>query len=106
MSGVLIDDDNHPVALISKGFQKFQKGKVPTFMDSGASDTMFISRDSFKDYKSVTPRSGDSAKAVDGNFEIIGKGTVTQHYQGVRYYLYLCPPHTNTQCEPDFCKCL
>ena len=41
-SGILIDLDSAPtnhqsVALISKGFEDFQKGKVPTFMDSGAS---------------------------------------------------------------------
>ena len=38
-SGVLIDNAHHdgdsPGALISRGFQSFQKGKIPTFMDSG-----------------------------------------------------------------------
>ena len=81
-SGVLISTsiDRSPMALISKGFEIFQKGKVPTFMDSGASDTMFVSRDAFNEYKSITPRIGDSAKAEDGNFEIIGEGSVTQRY--------------------------
>src|SRR5271155_4232490 len=37
-SGVLIDGE-HSMALITKGFQQFQNGRVPTFMDSGASDT-------------------------------------------------------------------
>ena len=78
-SGVLINDERS-AALISKGFQQFQKGKIPTFMDSGASDTMFVSRESFSEYKSITPRAGDSAKAVDGSFEIIGEGTVVQRY--------------------------
>ena len=52
-SGVLIDIPIHQssVALISQGFQMFQKGKVPTFMDSRASDTMFVSRDVFTEYK-------------------------------------------------------
>ena len=77
--GVLIND-GRSAALISNGFQQFQKGKIPTFMDSGASDTMFVSRESFNDYKSITPRAGDSAKAVDGSFEIIGERTVVQHY--------------------------
>ena len=49
-------------------------------MDSGASDTMFISKTSFNDYKVTTPRSGDSAKAVSGEFEIIGEGTVIKRY--------------------------
>ena len=82
-SGVLIENQNDrfSVALISKGFQDFQKGKIPTFMDSGASDTMFVSRDAFTEYKSVAPRTGDSAKAVDGNFEIVGEGSVVQRYQ-------------------------
>jgi transposase InsO family protein len=78
-SGILIDDP--PRALISQGFQSFQKGKVPTFMDSGASDTMFVSRNVFSDYKSVTPRKGDSAKAENGSFEIVGEGHVVQRYQ-------------------------
>jgi hypothetical protein len=30
-------------------------------MDSGASDTMFVSRDAFMKYKPVTPWSGDLA---------------------------------------------
>ena len=82
-SGVLIPDtpeDAQPMALISKAFQTFQKGGVSTFMDSGASDTMFISKDSFTDYKSIEPRMGDSAKATDGKFEIVGEGNVSQRY--------------------------
>jgi Integrase core domain/GAG-pre-integrase domain len=69
------------MALISKGFQSFKKGKIPTFLDSGASNTMFVSRDAFMKYKPVTPRSGDSAKAENGGFEIIGEGDVVQCYQ-------------------------
>ena len=82
-SGVLIGVpvDHPPMALIGKGFEIFQKGKVPTFMDSGASDTMFISKDVFTEYKPIVPHIGDSAKAVDGNFEIIGEGSVIQRYQ-------------------------
>ena len=53
-SGIIIDD-KHPIVLITKGFEKFQKGKVPTFMDSGASNTMFVSRESFNDYKPIIP---------------------------------------------------
>ena len=78
-SGVLIND-TQTIALISKGFEKFQKGKVPTFMDSGSSDIMFVSRELFNNYKPVVPHTGDSAKAVDGNFKIVGKGTVVQCY--------------------------
>ena len=82
-SGVLIETqiDRSPMALITKVFQNFQNRKVPTFLDSGASDTMFVSREAFTEYKSVTPRTGDSAKAVDGNFEIVGEGNVVQCYQ-------------------------
>ena len=82
-SGVVIEDDPipHPhLALISKGFQKFENGKVPTFMDSGASDTMFVSRDVFTNYTPISSCIGDSAKANDGNFEIVGEGTVLQRY--------------------------
>jgi len=80
-SGVLIDipTNDPPIVLISKGFQIFGK-EVPTFLDSGASDTMFISKDVFTEYTPVTSRIGDSAKAVDGGFEIVGEGNVVQRY--------------------------
>ncbi len=68
------------LALVSKGFQGFTEGEIPTFIDSGASDTMFVSREDFSTYTSVTPRSGDSAKAIDGDFEIVGEGTVVKRY--------------------------
>src|SRR6266540_7514669 len=83
-SGIFIEDDekelDYAVALVSKSFQSFSGGKVPTFVNSGASDTMFVSKGDFGEYKLMTPRSGDSMKAVDGNFEIIGEGSVTKHY--------------------------
>jgi hypothetical protein len=69
------------MALISKGFQDFEKGKVPTFLDSGASDTMFVSKDAFTEYKSLSTRVGDSAKADDGGFDIVGEGSVKQRYK-------------------------
>ena len=50
-------------------------------MDSGASDTMLVSRDTFTEYKPTAPHTGDSAKAVDGSFEIIGEGNIIQQYQ-------------------------
>jgi hypothetical protein len=83
-SGILINDDPviyPPVALIAKAFLSIGEGKTPTFMDSGASDTMFISKDSFTEYKSIDPRKGDSAKAKDGSFDIIGEGSVVQRYR-------------------------
>ena len=95
LSGILIDglvpeqsgtstDDltNVPhTALISKAFQTLGKGKVLTFMDSGASDTMFVSKDDFSEYHPIVPRTGDSAKAVEGHFEIVGEGNVVQRYK-------------------------
>jgi hypothetical protein len=86
-SGILIDDnpityphDPH-MALVSKGFQAFEKGKVPTFMDSGASETMLVSRDSFNNYGPLSTRIGNSAKAEGGSFEIKGEGSVVQRYK-------------------------
>jgi len=73
-------DDSSPIACVSKGFQSFGGGKTPTFMDSGASDTMFISKDAFIEYKITPPRTGDSAKAINGDFEIVGEGKVIQRY--------------------------
>ena len=70
-------DTPSPVALVSRGFKVFGTDKVPTFMDSGASDTMFVSRDAFVEYQAITPCKGDSAKAVDSDFEIIREGKVT-----------------------------
>ena len=43
-------------------------------MDSGVSNTMFVSRDLFMEYKLVTSWIGDSAKADNETFEIIGEG--------------------------------
>jgi len=49
-------------------------------MDSGASDTMFVSKEDFAEYHTTEVRTGDSAKSVDGNFEIVGEGKVTKSY--------------------------
>ena len=100
-SGVMIDDPitYPPMALISKGFRDFAKGKIPTFMDSGASDTMFVSKDAFTEYKAVTTRVGDSAKATDGNFEIVGEGNMIQWYDvdgRERKITYTCALHAPT----------
>ena len=61
-------DRGPPKALVTKGSKGFQKGKTLTFMDSGASDTMFILKDSFVRYKPVS-RTGESAKATGGDLE-------------------------------------
>ena len=50
-SEILINDlqgNSSPTVLISQGFQNFQNGKVPTFMDSGVSNTMFVSWDALQ----------------------------------------------------------
>jgi hypothetical protein len=86
-TGVIIDNvgntrdiyDYTPEALVSKGFQSFGMEKIPTFLDSGASDTMFFSQESFTDYRVIPTCVGDSAKVVDGSFEIVGEGKVIQH---------------------------
>ena len=87
-SGIVIENNPSPhphsalyLALISKGFQSFDKGKVLTFMDSAASDTMFVLKEAFKDYKPISNRMGDSAKVDNGGFEILGEGTVIQRYK-------------------------
>ena len=80
-SGVIIHEDYDPtMALVSKSFRGTTGGLIPTFMDSGVSDTMFVSKEAFTEYTATPPRSGDTAKAVDGGFEIIGEGKVTQTY--------------------------
>ena len=73
-------DELFPKVLISKGFQSFQKGKVPTFSDLGVSDMVLVSKDSFVGYKPVSSHIGESAKVNNGGFEIIGEGNVTQCY--------------------------
>ena len=103
-SGVLINDlpEYPPMALISKGFQNFEDGKIPTFMDSGASDMMFVLREAFDNYTPTDGRMGDSAKATEGSFEIIGEGNVTQRYaiegkeREVTYTRALHTPTLNT----------
>jgi hypothetical protein len=83
---------------------------VPTFLDSGASDNMFVLRDDFVEYKATALRTGDSAKAVDGNFEIVGEGQVVQCYfvegkeKKVTYTHALHTPHT--QREPHLRECI
>ena len=41
---------------------------------------MFMSKDSFVEYKLIPPRTGESAKATNGGFQIIGEGNITQQY--------------------------
>ncbi len=84
---ILIEDVDTPVyeaispmTFMSRGFRSFNPGGVPTFLDSGASDNMFVLKDDFVEYKATALRTGDSAKAVDGNFEIVGEGKVSQRY--------------------------
>ena len=77
---IIIDVNVSPKAFVSKTFQSFGSGNTPTFLDSGASDTMFVSRDVFVEYRSTASRTGDSAKAEDGDFEIAGEGKVIQSY--------------------------
>ena len=79
--GALTESGYPPMALISKGFRAIGKGEIPSFLDSAASDTMFVSREDFSEYKSTSSRTGDSAKAIDGGFEIIGEGSVFQRYK-------------------------
>ena len=50
-------------------------------MDSGASNMMFVSREMFIEYTLIASQVGDSAKAVDGGFKIVGEGSVIQWYQ-------------------------
>ena len=91
-----------PAAFISQGFKNLEKGKTLTFLDSGASDTMFVSKDVFTEYKAITPRLGDSAKAIDGSFDIIGEGNVVQRYNvdrrdlAVTYTRALHAPNLNS----------
>jgi hypothetical protein len=56
-SGILIEDDElvvdvpiSPMAYISGNFTSFNSGATSTFMDSGASDTMFVDRNAFIEY--------------------------------------------------------
>jgi hypothetical protein len=86
-SGVIIGKDESlggnnisAVALISKSFKYFGGEAIPTFMDSGASDMMFVSWEVFIEYKEISSHTGDSAKAVDGDFEIVGEEKVVQQY--------------------------
>ena len=69
------------------------------FMDSGVSDTMFVSREVFTEYKPIPPQKGDSAKVDDGSFDIIGEGNVVKRYQvdgEDRQITFTCALHTPT----------
>ena len=39
---------------------------------------MFVLKEVFEEYKVIDSRVGDSAKAKDGSFDIIGEGNVIQ----------------------------
>ena len=52
-----IDVDLSPRAFVGTHFLSFGTRTMPTFMDSGTSDTMFISRDAFIEYKPTAVRS-------------------------------------------------
>jgi hypothetical protein len=81
---IIFEDDDEEViidaeiSLISGNFVSFNTEGISTFMDSGASDTMFVSRSAFVEYQPTAIWTRDSAKALDGSFEIIGEGKVTQ----------------------------
>jgi len=105
--GILIDDLDEVVvdveisskAFISRTFGNFSPAEIPTFMDSGASDTMFVSKESFSEYRATPVRTGDSAKADDSDFEIVGEGKVTQRYMvdgKEKQITYTCALHTPT----------
>ena len=112
ISGVIIGekdeittDVNIPLrAFVSNAFmngevESFSLEKTPTFMDSGASDTMFVSREDFAEYKATPLRTGDSAKATNGNFDIVGEGRVIQWYlvEGTEKTItFTCALHTPT----------
>ena len=53
-----MDRDKAIMALISKSFNAFEQGNVPTFMDSRASNTMFVSRDTFIEYTLMKSHTG------------------------------------------------
>ena len=54
-SSILVDNpiEYTHIALISKGFQSFGKGGIPTFLNSRASNTMFVLKEAFEKYKVI-----------------------------------------------------
>ncbi|KAJ7775251.1 hypothetical protein B0H14DRAFT_3508447 [Mycena olivaceomarginata] len=67
-----------PKALVSRTFENHSPAKAITFLDSGASDHFFRDRSDFRSYEAVAVRTGKSALASEGDFAIVGKGTVTK----------------------------
>jgi hypothetical protein len=55
-SGIIVNEFERTTttAIVSKGFQTFNGARIPTFVDSGASNTMFVLREAFNDYKLTT----------------------------------------------------
>ena len=91
------------IALISKSFQSFGKGGIPTFLDSKASDTTFVLNEVFDEYKVIDLQVGDSAKAID--FDIVGEGNVIQQSAVIingkeHKVIHLHPSHSNIKCKP------
>ncbi|KAJ6479829.1 hypothetical protein C8R45DRAFT_1156024 [Mycena sanguinolenta] len=76
----VLDSPNAPMAFASRTLENFAPLQTVTFVDSGASDHFFRDRSDFDNYEAVAVRTGKSALASDGDFTIVGKGTVTKRF--------------------------
>jgi hypothetical protein len=75
---VVVSGPTAPKVLVSRTFENYSPAKAITFLDSGASDHVFRNRSDFRSYEAVVVRTGKSALASEGDFVIVGKGTVTK----------------------------
>ncbi|KAJ7761857.1 hypothetical protein B0H14DRAFT_3594770 [Mycena olivaceomarginata] len=62
-------------------FENHSPKTTITFLDSGASDHFFCNRADFSTYEAIAVRTGKSALASEGDFAIVGKGTVTKVFK-------------------------
>ncbi len=76
----VVDAPVADTATVSRTFEGVKSTISLTFLDSGASDHFFRDRDDFAEYESLPYRTGKSALASEGDFPIVGKGTVTRTY--------------------------
>ncbi|KAJ7933295.1 hypothetical protein B0H13DRAFT_2306972 [Mycena leptocephala] len=69
---------NAPQAMVSRTFENRSPAATITFLDSGATDHFFRNRTDFATYEVIPMRTGKSALSSEGDFPVIGKGTVTK----------------------------
>jgi hypothetical protein len=80
-AAIIVESSIAPQAFVSRSFENRSPSTTITFLDSGASDHFFRDRLEFTSYEAIPLRTGKSALSSDGDFAIVGKGTVNKIFR-------------------------